>query len=192
MIKFELRIFGDSPAELYSVVDRLRGQQQDIEVVHVAPARDDVPPVETAEQPKRTRKPRSDAGQARGPYKNTATPDGNGAAAPVAEAPVTAGAANVAPSAAVPTVATVQETTIAADGQHVPPAAPVAAPTEAEARAALKRINETKGLGMEACMGQLRSFNIEKISALPKEDYAQFIASCDKMVAAHLALQAKK
>ena len=60
-----------------------------------------------------------------------------------------------------------------------------------DARAALGRINAVKGLGMNACMGHLAKFHINRISLLEKQHFARFIELADKLIAEHEA-QAKK
>lgn len=145
------------------------------------------------EQVKKPRKPRNDAGKPRGPYKTSnnagenqaeAQAGSSGAAAPVpvpvgVDSPVSpapAPAAPVADKAESPSVAT--------------PAA--AAPlTEADARAALKRINETPGLGMEAVMTHLRDFGVNRVTLLKPEQYADFVKRAVEKVAAVTAAAAR-
>jgi hypothetical protein len=111
------------------------------------------PSTEKSEVEKKVRKARSDAGQPRGPYKKTA-------------------AEEAADSAKIP----VQETTIAAEGQSAPPAAPE--PTIEDVRAAMGVLNKKHGI--EANMKQLAVFGVSKASELPKAKYAEFIAAVKK------------
>lgn len=115
------------------------------------------------ETPQKTRKPRSDAGQPRGPYKTSDKP-----AETVSDQQGPAVAASVAAPA--PTI--------------TPPATPGAALTVVEARAALKRIHDTKGLGPEACIKHIQEFGVQAISKLPETMFAAFILKADEKVAA--------
>jgi hypothetical protein len=144
---------------------------------------------------KKPRKPRADAGQARGPYR----PRGSASAAPATEAkPEGAGV----PSSSAPPLAPT-----AASGQVLPPAnprpaapsgeaptsvapvksssaeapqaaqAPAAAElTEADVRATLGLLNSAPGGGMGACIKAIKDFGYERVSAMPKEKYADFDA----------------
>jgi pullulanase/glycogen debranching enzyme len=66
---------------------------------------------------------------------------------------------------------------------------PVGGPTltEADARAALKRMKDTKGLATPACIAHIQSFGVDAISKLPAANYAEFIRQADEKIAAHLA-----
>jgi len=134
--------------------------------------------VGTVEAEKPKRKPRADAGVPRGPYKTTGEPAT--AAAQGQEPQRTEPPAPVSPTqqAAPPASAA------------TPPAAPVApspagaAPTLADARAALKRISDTKGLGAEAVVAHLAAHGVNQLTKLPEAMYAAFIAAADAKVKA--------
>lgn len=138
---------------------------------------------------KKPRKPRNDAGKPRGPYK---TNGGPAASTPADQADVAASsaAAPVSPTnAAAPAVANTDGVSPAKaespnSGSGATPPAAAAPLTEADARAALKRINETPGLGMEAVMAHLRDFGTNRASLLKPEQYADFIASASEKIAA--------
>lgn len=144
---------------------------------------------EPAQQTKKPRKPRNDAGKPRGPYK---TNGGPAASTPADQADVAASsaAAPVSPTnAAAPAVANTDGVSPAKaespnSGSGATPPAAAAPLTEADARAALKRINETPGLGMEAVMAHLRDFGTNRASLLKPEQYADFIASASEKIAA--------
>lgn len=169
-MKFQLTIEGDSPAELYEVVDRLRGR--DVEVVV------DMPAVTNAavEAFKEIRKKRADAGKPRGPYKTTG------------EAPASAPGTTEAHAGAPTPAAAPTPTQSAAPAQAATPAPESAAPaaaaplTEADIRKALKAVNDKAGLGMPACRELLLSFGVEQISKVTKDRYAEFIEACQKKV----------
>jgi hypothetical protein len=152
----------------------------------------------------RTRKPRSDAGQPRGPYKareddtRELTPEELKAIADARsqkeddEARQKLQDQRNATSSAVP-----KETTIVAEGQSVPPASVAAEPSKEltldDARAALKRVSDTKGLAAPGCFALLAEFGTDRITALIPKDmppaeaqkrYAAFIAAADAKVAA--------
>lgn len=160
--------------------------------------------LETKDTKDTTRKPRSDAGKARGPNARTtgsteANPAGAGAqtgnpggapassaAAPAGEAsPVTAaastppqGAASTASSNAAPS-----SSASAAQSASAPnkPADPAPSATEEfpatldGARKAMKKLNDTPSKGMDACIAALKAHGVNRISDLPKEKYADFI-----------------
>lgn len=135
---------------------------------------------------KKPRKPRSDAGQPRGSYGKKDTD--NAALAETLraqQAAQSAAAATQQPQGSSP-----EETkapSVTAQGARVAPAA-AAAPsgklTIADARAALDRINVTPGLGMPACIAHINSFGYARISDVPAEKYAEFIAQADAKIAA--------
>ena len=56
-----------------------------------------------------------------------------------------------------------------------------------DARAALKRINDTKGLGTPVCIGHLQAFGVNRISDLPANMYEDFIFRADEMIAKRTA-----
>jgi hypothetical protein len=143
---------------------------------------------------KKPRKPRADAGQARGPYRprgvaGTATPTTEakpeGAGVPSSSAPVpapTAASGQVlppanprpaAPSGEAPTsVAPVKSSSAEAPQAAQAPAA--AELTEADVRATLGLLNSAPGGGMGACIKAIKDFGYERVSAMPKEKYAEF------------------
>lgn len=153
-------------------------------------------PAAAPEQPatKKPRKPRSDAGQPRGPYgprtqeanaagagaptDTPSTPNAGGEPTGSAPVPSAAPAAAASPETAAPAPAPQQASAAA----NVAPT-PGAAPTLDDARAALGRINKTPGLGMPACMTHLQDFGVNRISAVKPEDYARFIKEADEKVA---------
>ena len=144
-------------------------------------------PAAEPEQP-RKRKPRSDAGQPRGPYKTTTTGE------PAASEPgATATSVATTPAApATPTNPAAPTGSEASPAASTPPSAGTSAAagtalTEADARAALKVVSDTPGLGMQTCLGALHSFGVDRITKLPKEEYANFIAKCRKIVDDHKA-----
>ena len=131
----------------------------------------------------RQRKPRADAGKPRGPHKSTdSAPVGVGSATPPPDGQPQGGS-----------------TPPAVSNSEAPVASPTATPTTAsaapaasesgkkltidDARAALKRISDTKGLGMEACMQHLQEFKVTRISDVKEADYALFIKQADEKVA---------
>lgn len=131
-----------------------------------------------AEKP--ARKPRSDAGQPRGPYNKDAAP-----AAPVAPAHEVK-SAEPAPSAA----ATPTPTPVTAAPSAAAPQAPAtstapsgAAPTHADATAALREMNKVKGLGMDACVGLLKDYGALSVSKLQPEQLPEFVATIKARIA---------
>lgn len=102
---------------------------------------------------KKARKPRSDAGQPRGPYK----PRDESPAAPV-------------PSEQHP--ATPQEAPGNAPATAPAAAAPSKELTIDDLKAAMTVLGKKHGI--EANMKQLKEFGVEKVSVLPKEKYAAF------------------
>lgn len=151
------------------------------------------------------RKPRADAGQKRGPYKNVEAP---GSQAPLAEAGASAGGVNVKdaegqqtlpPVASTPetaasgsaqsTTADAQAITVPAPGNGEPQAptqtaTPVspggsAAPTEAEVQAAIDKVFSAKGL--KAAMAALDGFGVKRGRDLKPEDRAAFIQKAEEI-----------
>lgn len=118
---------------------------------------------------KKLRKGRSDAGKVRGPYK---TAGGAPDVTPLTAAPPSA--APVAPPAPTPLT-----------GEGEPAVGSDPALTLDDARAALKRINDTKGLGTPVCIGHLHTFGVNRISDLKQEHYADFIRQADELIARH-------
>ena len=133
---------------------------------------------------KKLRKPRSDAGKVRGPYKTAGgAPDGTpSTTAPTSAAPASPPAPE--PAAPVQDGVLLPEPTVATPTGGAPAAADL---TIDDARAALKRINNTKGLGTPVCIGHLQGFGVNRISDLPKDQYAEFIRRADEMIAKHTA-----
>lgn len=196
-MKSEITIFCSNEAELREFVQRLLSEPATASevTINVPVTLDTAPRSTTLTETKPARKPRADAGKPRGPYKTTTT--GADAGTTASSTPGTtpaAGAVGGDPVAAesppaTPTAAASASTTSAAPEQTVTPAqsaAPAAAePTEADAKAAMGRINKTEGLGMPACIDFLETFGVNRITLLPKEKYAKFIKAADALVAAH-------
>lgn len=200
-MKAEVTIYCDSEDELREFADRILSRPIPIvpTIVGAGAAQEQKGPQGISQQAQqqaqpaatRQRKPRSDAGQPRGPYKtNDGAPSGgqpaSGAATPGTGAGTTAGFESPRPSPQ--PAAPAQEPKSAAEGQSVPPATPAAADsalTEADVRAALKVVSDTAGLGMQTCMGIINSFGVDRISSLPKDQYAAFKAKCEEIVANH-------
>jgi hypothetical protein len=112
-------------------------------------------------QPERKeRKPRSDAGQPRGPYKRGKEESPAEAAAPATQTPA---AADTPPAAAAPEAAA------------APAEQPAASdPTLADVRAAMT------GRATEKNIALLAKFGYAKSSELPPAKYAEFIAACKR------------
>lgn len=104
---------------------------------------------------KKPRKPRSDAGQPRGPYKPREE-----TAAPAQTVPDAAPAQSAAPAAAAPAPAAPKELTID------------------DLKAAMTVLSKKHGI--EANMKLLAQFGTEKVSALPKDKYAAFHEAVQK------------
>lgn len=209
-MKSEIRIFCDSEAELREFVQRVLSAPtvnavlpayQPAAIFDANAAQEQQGPQTPAQPEKKPRKPRADAGQPRGPYKTGAdagttassAPGTTPAAGAAGGDPVTAGGPPATPTAAAPAPtnsAAPSEPTV--QPGSTPGSAPAAAePTMDDARAALGRINAVKGLGMNACMGHLAKFHVNRISLLEKQHFAEFIRLADAMIADHEA-QAKK
>ena len=188
--KVVLTIESNDPSFVSRIMQAVTGREEitvalpPLHILHPSPL-EPQPPVTTEAAPAgaampRQRKPRADAGKPRGPYKSTGV---------VAEgaSPNTASPAEPASAATAPT------------NSEAPVASPTATPTTAsaapvasepgkeltidDARAALKRISDTKGLGMEACMTHLQEFGVTRISDLKAPDYALFVKQADQKVA---------
>ena len=128
---------------------------------------------EVEQQQPKTRKPRSDAGKPRGAYKpretTTGEPasDGGGqkAVTPASQPATPTTSSAPAPATALPTV-----------GENATaPAAEEFPATLDGARAAMKKLNDAPGLGMDACIASLKAHGVNRISDLPKEKFAEFI-----------------
>ena len=130
------------------------------------------------------RKPRADAGQKRGPYKNVEAP---GSQAPLAEAGASAGGANVKGAEGqqtLPPVASTPETAAPAAQEEVTDKGSTselaaAAPTEAEVQAAIDKVFSAKGL--KAAMAALDSFGVKRGRDLKPEDRAAFIQKAEEI-----------
>lgn len=127
---------------------------------------------------KPARKPRSDAGKPRGPYKPRETSTGE----PAASEPGYTGEgipARTPPAApATPTTSSAPAPAAASSAPTSTQAMPVAEEFPATldgARAAMKKLNDTPGLGMDACIASLKAHGVNRISDLPQEKFAEFI-----------------
>lgn len=187
-MRSEITIFCDNEDELREFVQRVLSEPRSDVVVHIPVTLESAPRVTTTDSTapaapvKKERKPRADAGQKRGPYKTT------GGAAEGASAGEAASPADPSSAAATPTSPAAPEQTVQATPAPAQSAAPAAAepgkePTLDDVRAALKRVSDTKDLGMPACMGQLAKFHVLRVSEVKKEQYAEFIKACDELVA---------
>jgi hypothetical protein len=163
-------------------------------LIHPDPVPADVVGDHVPETPaKKPRKPRADAGQARGPYR----PRGSASAAPATEAkPEGAGVPSSSAPVPAPTEASGTPRPLATPRPAAPSVAaqPSAAPvksssteasqatqapvatelTEADVRATLGLLNSAPGGGMGACIKAIKDFGYERVSAMPKEKYAEF------------------
>jgi len=136
-----------------------------------------------SEQPERKpRKPRSDAGQPRGPNSRTTGQQAPGASATPTKDAKAEGAG--APSGDAGGVSKPTEPTGSAP---VPSAAPSAAASEItldQVRAKLHQLHAMKGQGVEASLAALQTFKVMRVSDLPKEKYAEFMAHVDEKIKA--------
>lgn len=130
---------------------------------------------------KPARKPRSDAGKPRGEYKPRATTTGEPAASEPgvqgqdsAVAPLPAAPATPTQSSA-PAPTGSDEKSVTRDVPAAEGSNPNFPATLEGARAAMKRLNDAPGKGMDACIGALKAHGVNRISDLPKEKYAAFI-----------------
>lgn len=186
-----LRVFSGEPVHTV-VVPRITSVADANELIEPILGTGKALPGQTPE--KKPRKPRNDAGKPRGPYK---TNGGPAASEPgtTADSVATTPAAPVSPTnAAAPEKASAEaskESTGATVGVASTAPAAAAPLTEADARAALKRINQTPGLGMEAVMTHLRDFGVNRITLLKPEQYAAFIQAADEKIAAVTAAAAR-
>jgi hypothetical protein len=140
-------------------------------------------------EPTRTRKPRSDAGKARGSYKNSGAPASTDTTPPVAS---TAGP--VAPAAPEPTAApqvAISEPAFAGEATATRPTtepvgavAPAVAadpgpiPSEDEARAALEKVFNAPGKGLMAAQECLARVGAKRVGEVKPELRRQFIEVC--------------
>lgn len=188
----------DNPAEFAAFCRHYSVPVERQEVVEAEFTDSGPTPVEPAEgapqasaspavEPKPARKPRNDAGKARGP--NVRTTGEQGASEPTAGSADSAAAPTVA-APATPTTTLEERNAAARASVQTPPAQPTAAPpsapaapaaagklTEADARAALKKISVAHGT--QACLDYLGKFGVQAITKLPGEMYQQFIAGTD-------------
>ena len=192
MFKATLTLEFDKLADLREATARLAGAANDAKVILTQPQpnpRDaeiatmaeitEAFNANREETEKRARKPRADRGQKREPYGPRTTTTGE-PAAPSVTAEQAGAAATASAAPATPTTSSApQEPKSAAEGQHEPPAA---AAEESEfpatldgARAAMAALNATAGKGMDACIGTLKVFGVNRISDLPAEKYGHFI-----------------
>ena len=147
---------------------------------------------------KKPRKPRADAGQPRGPYRprgsagtaapeTKAEPEGATGTHDRAESTAADQAASAArgapqaqgdlsaPSGEAPTsVAPVKSSSVEAPQATQAPGATEL--TEADVRKTLGLLNDAPGGGMGACIKAIKDFGYERITAIPKEKYAEFDA----------------
>ena len=121
----------------------------------------------------RTRKPRADAGKKRGPH-NADAPSGE---APKSDASPTVLPSGPAPQPAAPVAP--------AEGDKPQPSGvtpPVAAaPSEADAQAALEKVFAGKGL--QSAQAVLAGFGVTRLRDIKPEDRAAFIAAAEKAAA---------
>lgn len=173
MMKAILTIEFDKPSDLHEAVSRLRG---DVKVRGesfniVMPDRvvagdatvnlvGDAVEKHTADvvAGANARKPRSDAGQPRAPYKPRAVKEEN--ASPAAPATPAAG----------------EQSTPAAAG------ADAKAPTFDDVKDALQKVHDKAGLGMDSCVKLLQSFGTNRVTGIKPEQFAQFVASARALV----------
>ena len=132
----------------------------------------------------RTRKPRADAGQPRGPYKARNEP-----AAPQQGEPTSAAAPVVptdpapAAEAAAPQTEAPAEPPAPATQAANPPAA--SAPSEKDAQAALEKLFNEKakaggnGAAIQAAKDLLARYGVQKVRDLPAERRVEFIKECE-------------
>jgi hypothetical protein len=181
-VKASITLEFDNPASLYAAVDRLRGKDavtvnippnsfvvaQDVRAEHVAHVDEQSLPTET-----KTRKPRADAGKPRGPYKTSTNNAGaeQGGTQPTEEAG--------APAAGGPG----PDTPAPAPSSAAPVTGAAASLTLDDAKAALRRVKDTKGLGTPACIGLIQSFGFDRISDLPAEKFPELLVRVDEMIA---------
>ena len=180
-MKATLTLEFDNAAALHAFVDRMRGKEPMPITINI-PAGGDAQRSMTAEPAaEKTRKPRSDAGKPRGPYKTNGEPAAGEAQQETAKASAESSS---------PTTTDSPDARVAEQRTVNPPEAganPVGGPTLDDAKAALGRIKDTKGLGTPTCIGHLQSYGVNRISDLPKEKYAEFIKAADELIARHAA-----
>lgn len=137
---------------------------------------DKAPAVAPAAPTTRTRKPRADAGKKRGPH--NADPAGS----PTGEAPKSDASPTVIPSGPASQPAA---PVAPAEGDKPQPSGvtpPVAAaPSEADAQAALEKVFAGKGL--QSAQAVLAGFGVTRLRDIKPEDRAAFIAAAEKAAA---------
>jgi hypothetical protein len=189
-VKASITLEFDSPAGLYAAVDRLRGRDGSSVTLNITPPAIPVTPAgEVITQPvvEKTRKPRADAGKPRGPY-NTAKTTGEPAASEPSPIPANSVAGPTLAAPATPTTPASPDARVAEQRTVNPPEAganPVGGPTLTldDAKAALRRVKDTKGLGTPACIGLIQSFGFDRISDLPAEKFPELLVRVDEMIA---------
>lgn len=141
---------------------------------------------EAVEAANKTRKPRADAGKKREPYGPRATTTevaGTTASSTTAGGtPAVQAAAGAGGATSVVSEGSPASSTAAAASTNAAPVTPLDAnvdfPATLEgARKAMAALNATAGRGMDACIQALKAAGVNRISDLPKEQYADFIKS---------------
>lgn len=132
-------------------------------------------PVEKALKTKE-RKGRADAGKPRGPYKKDVTAGGE--QSPLQLSPEAV--AQVSSPWPIESAPGIPVASTPADGEGGYVASPELAGDQKpasidEARAALKRLNESDKGGMQACIDALSKFGVSRITSLAEDQYAAFI-----------------
>jgi hypothetical protein len=120
----------------------------------------------TPDPAEKVRKPRADAGQPRGPYK----PRAKSGKEILAEAAVEAKMPEQSP----------QQPEQSPQQPEQP--APAAA-TFDDVKAALGRLHDAKGFGMDACRTHLLKFGANRVSAVKQSDYTAFVAEINAKLA---------
>ena len=194
-MKATLTLEFDNAAALHAFVDRMRSKDAPMPGAFIPanvlgaprPVANEPVPVQTqGAGSDKTRKPRSDAGKPRGPYKKGEETTGEATGSDATSVAQTAPNTDASPSpttSAAPTPSTASAVSDAAK----PTPSDAAEPTLDDAKAALGRIKDTKGLGTPTCIGHLQSYGVNRISDLPKEKYAEFIQAADALIAKHVA-----
>lgn len=124
------------------------------------------------------RKPRSDAGQKRGPHGAKINGEASLAPKTVDGSTTTSTIASPPKPAAPPAVAQAQEVKRAESPAAAAALARGITVTQLPEtpKDALRRLNAVKGKGMDACIDALKSFGVTRVSDLPAEKNAEFIA----------------
>lgn len=181
LVRFMERYLGERAQPHVIIPGAYNTTPIDAEILGAAAAQETTGAEQNQNAP-RPRKPRSDAGQPRGPHKTTGdTPT------PVPASVVAAAATAVSPTQSTPPAPT---TPPAAPPSAAAPLAPAGAGklTEAHARAELKKISTEPGMGgTQAAIDYIKKFGVHQITKLPESMYEQFIAGVDKEIAAFRA-----